>query len=145
MPVLTDGFSTIYSFALGGGVFGTEIKEKEVTPPGMDGGGPNDTTTMRNATFRTTQPKKLITMTESTFTAAYDPAVPYSTWIGVYNVIQTINVTFPDGSQVDFEGWLNSAKPNAHKEGEQPTMTVQVIPSNSSSNGVEVPPAYTAP
>ena len=51
---IDDGHSTTISFA----DFPTvKFWEKEVTPPGVDGGGPNDTTTMRNVILRTMAPK----------------------------------------------------------------------------------------
>jgi hypothetical protein len=69
---LDDGFSTLISFGSSSGV---HFWEKNVTPPGFDGGGANDTTTMRNIRYRTMRPKKLVTLSDMSFEAAYDPAV----------------------------------------------------------------------
>src|SRR5690606_20597699 len=103
MPRLDDGFSTIISFANFPSV---KFWEKAVTPPGLSGGGANDTTTMRNTEWRTQAPKKLKTMTESSITVAYDPQV-YQDTPNMIQVNQPITVTFPDGSSVTFWGWLD--------------------------------------
>lgn len=116
---------------------------KSCTPPGLDGGGENDTTTMENERWRTRQPKVLITLTEMTANVAYDPVV-YDELLSVINVNQIITVEFSDGSTVSFWGWLNSFTPNEHVEGEQPTADVQVIPSNQDNSGNEVDPDYVA-
>jgi len=48
MSILNDGHSTTLTFAATPGIAGVTFKEKEVTPPAIQGGGENDTTTMRN-------------------------------------------------------------------------------------------------
>lgn len=137
---IDDGFSTTISFA----DFPTvKFWEKEVTPPGVDGGGPNDTTTMRNLNLRTMAPKKLKTMTEMTFTAAYDPEALQDCFTMV-NVNQILEITFPDGSKWQFWGWLDKMVPDAITEGSQPTATVTVQPSNQNASGVETDPIFTA-
>lgn len=138
MAIMPDGFSTIISLA-----DGVVLKEKESTPPGLDGGGPIDTTTMRNTAYRTMEPKALITLLESGMTCAYDPAALTSVLAAV-NVNQFIDVTFPDGAKWSFWGWLDKFTPNASVEGEQPTAEVVIQPSNVSNLGVETPPAFTA-
>jgi hypothetical protein len=136
---LDDGFSTIISFADFPSV---QFYEKEVTPPGMDGGGPNDTTTMRNITLRTMAPKKLKSMTQFQCTAAYDPGVYASVW-SMINVNQAMTITFPEGDTLVFWGWVDKFEPGAVKEGEQPTATVTFQCSNQDSNGDEIAPVYT--
>jgi len=136
MAVINDGFSTIISLG------GTNLFEKEVTPPGIDGGGANDTTTMRNTTWRTMQPKKLKTLSECSFVAAYAIAA-YSTLLSLLQVNQLVTVTFPDASTLAFWGWLDKFTPNASKEGEQPTANCTLIPSNQDDNGAEIAPVYT--
>jgi hypothetical protein len=136
MAVINDGFSTIISLG------GTNLFEKEVTPPGIDGGGANDTTTMRNTIWRTMQPKKLKTLSESNFVAAYAIAA-YSTLLSLLQVNQLVTVTFPDGATLAFWGWLDKFTPNASKEGEQPTANCTLIPSNQDDSGAEIAPVYT--
>lgn len=137
---IDDGFSTTVSFANDPTL---KIYEKEVTPPSMDGGGANDTTTMRNSTLRTKAPKKLKSMDEITFKASYATNVYTSVW-AMINVNQLITVTFPDTSTLAVWGWINMFKPDAVKEGSQPEATVTVILSNQNASGVETAPVYVS-
>lgn len=136
MGILNDGHSTIISFSADSSV---SMKEKEVTPPGIDGGGANDTTTMRNTTYRTRQPKELVTLDEMSAMVAYDPDV-YTEILAMINVNQQITVTFPDASTLRFWGWINTFKPGRLVEGEQPTAELGIIPSNQDNSGVEQAP-----
>lgn len=141
MTIMNDGHSTLVTFSADSSV---ALKEKEVTPPGVSGGGENDTTTMHNTTWRTRQPKQLVTLSECSFVAAYDPAV-YDEIIAMINVNQQITVEFPDGSTLVFWGWIDEFTPNRHVEGEQPTAEVTIIPSNQNNSGAETAPNYTGP
>lgn len=140
MTILKDGFSTTIEMS---GAPGILLHEKEVTPPGVDGGGEINTTTMRNNEWRTKAPKSLRDLTESPATCAYDPAV-YDEIMSQLQVNQEITVTFPDGSTLTYWGWLDKFVPNAHVEGEQPTAEVTFIPSNQDNSGVEQAPVYAA-
>ena len=139
MARIDDGFSTIISFSADSAV---QMWEKEVTPPGVDGGGENDTSTMRNTAWRTRSPKGLVTLSECSLVVAYDPAV-YVEIIAMVNVNQTITITFPDGATLEFWGWINEFTPGANVEGEQPTADVTIIPSNQDASLVEQAPVYT--
>ncbi len=141
MGRIDDGHPTIITFADDADV---QMWQKEVTPPGIDGGGENDTTTMENTVWRTKAPKTLMSLTEASFTAAYDPAV-IDEIIAMLNDNQLITVTYPDGSTVVFWGWINEFTPNRNVEGEQPTAEVTIIPSNQNDSLVETAPVYTAP
>lgn len=140
MAFINDGHSTIINFSLAPIV---KFKEKEVTPPGADGGGENDITTMRNLAWRTKQSKKLLTLTEMSATVSYDPEV-YDTIVSITLENQLIDVIFPDGSKITFWGWLDKFVPGAAVEGEQPTADIAVIPSNQDDNENEVGPVFTA-
>jgi hypothetical protein len=140
MARIDDGFRTIVLFSLFPNI---QFWEKTVQPVGADGGGANDTTTMRNNLYRTHAPKKLITLTELSATYAYDPAV-YNTIMSMINQNQLVTQCFPDGSQLAFYGWLNTFKPNEITEGAQPTAAVTVIASNQNLAGYETGPAYSA-
>ncbi len=141
MARIDDGFATLIDFSLDSAV---QMWEKEVTPPGVSGGGENDTSTMRNTAWRTRAPKGLKTLTNSSLTVAYDPAV-YDEIIAMCNVNQAITLTFADDSTLVFWGWIDEFTPNAVVEGEQPTAEVTIIPSNQNDAGAEVAPDYTAP
>lgn len=138
--VLPDGFSTIISFGLQSSV---KFKEKEVQPPGFDGGGSNPTSTMRNTRYRTFAPKRLMTVTECTLKVAYDPAV-LPEIIGMLQANQQLTTTHADGSSWVWYGWLESFKPDSVKEGVQPEATVVLIPSNTNGTGAETGPVYNA-
>lgn len=140
MQYLTDGHPTTVSFALNTSI---KLKEVSVTPPGIDGRGPNNTTTMRNSTWTTQQPKKLKTMTDFSFVAQYDPIV-YTQALAMLNQVQEITVTFSDTSTIKVQGWLNAVQPQDHVEGAMPTMTVSVCVSNQNSSGVETGPTIAA-
>lgn len=140
MSRINDGFATLIEFAEDSDV---QMWEKEVTPPGVSGGGENDTSTMRNTTWRTRSPKSLITLTESSLTVAYDPAV-YDEIISMVNVNQQITITFADDSTLVFWGWIDEFTPGAAMEGEQPTAEVKIIPSNQNAAGTETAPVYSS-
>ena len=137
---LDDGYQTLMSFAADPTV---NFWEKTVTPPGLDGGGAIDTTTMHNTLYRTFHPKALITVSSAKMTVAYDP-VAYNECIALLNVNTLITTTFPDGATVAFWGWLNTFVPGDHAEGEQPTAEIEIQPSNENDSGVETGPVYTS-
>lgn len=141
MARMDDGFSTTISFADDSSIL---FFEKEVTPPGIAGGGAIETSTMLNTTWRTMFPKSLITLTEVSLVVAYDPAV-YSDILAMMNSNQLITITFPDGSTLAFFGWVDEFTPNANVEGEQPTANVTIQPSNQDTALVETDPIYTTP
>ena len=117
------------------------IWEKTVTPPGVQGGGPNDTTTMRNTRWRTRAPKKLLTLSTMSVTAAYDPEV-YETILSIIQINKWLVVNFADGSRLGFWGWLDEFTPNEVSEGEQPDADVTFEPSNQDADGEEAEPVY---
>src|ERR1700761_1015969 len=109
---LTDGFKTLITFSLNGSV---KLKEREVQPPGLSGGGPIDTSTMRNTLMKTKSPKSLIDTKQMALQAAYDPAV-YTDILAMLLENQQCYVTFPDGSKVTFWGWIEEFQPTGLKE-----------------------------
>lgn len=142
MARIDDGFSTQISFSLSATV---KFYEKTVTPPGLDSGGANEITTMRNTVWRTKAPKKLITLADMTFVAAYDPEV-YTDILTMLGKNQTITVHFPDASTLAIAGWIDKFIPGELADGTQPTANVTIIPSNlDPTAGTEKAPVYTAP
>lgn len=142
MTQLNDGHSTRISFlASSSGV--SVFFEKEVQPPGLEGGGAIDVTLMSNTTYRTRMPKQLLTTTDNTLEVAYDPAT-YDEMIAMINVNQLITITFPDASTLAFWGEIDSFVPNNHVEGEQPTAAITIVPSNVNDSDEETAPDYTA-
>jgi len=142
MSRIDDGHPTTIAFALTPSGETLLFWEKEVTPPGLNGGGPNDTTTMRNSVWRTAAPKKLFSMSAGSFIAAYDPEA-LDQVLTMLNVLTQITVTYADGATYVFWGWLNEFTPGACVEGEQPTATVSIEPANQDADGVEAAPVLT--
>jgi len=139
MSRIDDGFPTLIAFSAGMSSAPLEMWEKEVSPPGMEGGGALETTTMRNITWRTKSPKQLISLADASLVVAYDPEI-YNELLGMVNVNQSITITFPDGEVLTFWGWIDVFSPNAIVEGEQPTADITIIPSNQNATGVETAP-----
>jgi hypothetical protein len=133
---LDDGHSTTISFPYDPTI---GLWEKEVQPPGVDGGDPVDTTTMRNVLYRTMNPRKLKTLTAATFKVAYDETHTLRIH-AMTNINQLLVATFPTGAPFSFWGYLRSFIPDALVEGQQPTATVTIQPTNQNNSGAEVSP-----
>jgi hypothetical protein len=133
---MDDGYQTLITFARNPVI---AFWEKSVTPPGMDGGDEIDTTTMHNVRFRTFASRALITLTEGSVTAAWDPDL-YDEILLLLNENDVITITFPDGSTLAFWGFLKSFEPDEFVEGEQPTATITYVPTNQDNTGVERAP-----
>jgi len=146
--ILTDGFPTTITFtssSLESGNIQCEIMEElDLTPPGISGGGPNDTTSMRNEVWRTRHPKKLKTLTPCTVTVKYDPEL-FDEMRKMVNDNQELTILFSDSSSLVFWGWVDTFTPNACTEGEQPTATIVIEPSNmdADNNNAEIGPVYS--
>jgi hypothetical protein len=138
MSYLSDGFPTLIRFSKNPAVL---LKEREVQPPDLDGGGEIDTTTMRNNTWRSKQPKSLITAGDSTLQVSYDPKL-YSDILFMINKNQSITIRFSDGSGIQFYGWIDKFTPASLKEGEFPMAEVKIHCSNTNDAGAEVGPIY---
>jgi len=136
---LRDGYQSLVAI---GADTNIKLWEKQVTPPGVEGGDAIDITTMWNYDWRTFAPRSLKTLTEMTFTAAYDPAV-YDEIVAAINVNDENTVYFPDGSSITFWGYLKNFTPGANAEGAQPEATVTIVPTNENA-GTEEPPIYAS-
>lgn len=130
---LDDGFSTKVTFGRKPNV---ALWEKTVKPAGIDGGDKVDTTTMHNTRWRTSSPRKLLTLTDGSFKCAYDPAV-LSDLVEMVNQPDTITITFPDGSTDAFFGYMKSFEPDEVQEGQQPEATVNFVPTNYDHDSFE--------
>jgi hypothetical protein len=143
MAYLTDGCpTTVQFFALGSSVT-ILLKETSCTPPGIEGGDANDTTTMRNTTWRTKQPKQFIELSDGSAEFQYDPAI-YDQILSIINVNGKILWTFPDGSTLEHWGWLKNFTPGPLTEGSMPTASGTIIGGNQDDEGNEVAPDYAA-
>lgn len=132
MSIQTDGYQTKIIFtsaSLSSAEEALQFEIKELTPPGVSGGGGIDITTMSNETWRTMAAKALKTLTPLSMVIAYDTEL-YDGMIDMCNDNQEIFVDFPDDSRLTFWGFVDEFLPNAQVEGEQPTANVTVIPTN---------------
>lgn len=146
--VLTDGFPTLFGFGESPDddideTMGVILCEKRLKPFGIDGGGPNDTTCMRNERWRTRQSKKLITLTEMTLTVSYDPII-FQNIVDFIQVNQIMFLAWPDASLVTFWGFVDSFDPHEVVEGGQPEADLKICPTNQNDDGEEVGPEYIA-
>ena len=141
MAWLDDGFPTTVYFSNAPSGVTLYFQERSVTPPGIDYGGENDVTTMRNTAWRTKAPKKLKTLTPFTETCKYDPRV-LTQILDMMGEITTVVITYPDNSTYRFQGWIDKFVPNEIVEGEMATAVVTVVPSNQDSSGNEVAPVH---
>lgn len=138
---LKDGHSTKITFENDPDVC---FWEKQVTPPGMDGGDAIEQTTMHSIRWREMAPRQLVTLTPMQTTVAYDPDV-YNSVLALLNVEDVITVEFPDGSTLAFYGFLRTFSPAALVEGTQPEATIEIVPTNFDFvNKVEAGPALAS-
>lgn len=145
MTMIDDGFKTTIAFSAGtsGIVLADIMKEKTLKPPGIAGGGPTVTTTMRNTTWRTKAPKSLKTLTPAAITVSYDSAL-IDEIVAMLNTNQSMVITYPDTSTLTFWGWIDNWEPNPHEEGEQATAELVIETSNQNAAGAETAPVYAA-
>ena len=137
--MLEDGFPTTIAFALKPAV---AFWEKTVTPPGLDGGDAIEQTTMHNILYRTFASRSLITMTDITVTAAWDPKL-YDDILDLINEEGSITVHFSNGDTVDFFGYLRLFEPQEESEGTQPEVQITITCTNRDPDtGAETAPNY---
>lgn len=137
---LKDGYQTLITIAVDSNI---NFWEKTVKPPGFDGGDKIDITTMHNTLYRTFIPRALLTLTEVTTTALYDPIL-YDEAIAACNVATTITVRFTDLSTIAFFGYLRLFDPQDVEEGSPPECQITIEPTNyDPANNVEEAPVMT--
>ena len=137
---LQDGFPTLITVSDNPDI---GFWEKAVQPPGLEGGDPIETSTMHNSVWRTFTSRELVTMTAISIRAAYDPIL-YTEILALINLETTFTVTFPDGSQIAFYGFMRSFTPQDCEEGAQPEANIVIEPTNwDPANDVEAGPAVT--
>jgi hypothetical protein len=136
---MPDGFKALYAFASDPSI---QLWERGVKPPGMDGGEGIDTTTQHNVTWRTKAARHLKTLTEGSFTCAYDPD-SYNNLLNLVNHEEAVTCHYPDGSAVAFFAFMQKFEPSELKEGEFPEATVTITPTNWDPVGfVEAGPVF---
>lgn len=143
---LYDGFSTLIAFSRDANA---SFWERSITPPKIEGGDPIEITTMHNVTWRTKWPRKLKDLEPYSVTAAYDPIL-YSVADARENLINqpgSVTIQFPDGSDLDHWGYLQSIEPAELQEGEFPMVTLVIVPTqvDPGTASPNVPPVEAVP
>ncbi|MEM3120686.1 MAG: hypothetical protein QXZ57_07210 [Nitrososphaerota archaeon] len=139
---LRDGYSSKIVFAA---LNTASFWEKTVQPSALDGGEPIDQTTMRNTTWTTKAPQSLKDMGPVQVVCAYDPDYWNQIDTELINVPTTITIQYPDGSTLALYGYLKSAAPNPLQRGQQPEITLVIVPTNwDHVNKVEAGPVLTS-
>lgn len=137
---IRDGYSSIITIAAANPI---TLYEREVKPPMLDGGGPIESTSMRNTTWRTKDPKTLKSIGDITTTVMYDPTV-FSTIVSLLNTNTYITVRWPDNTTVQFAGYLDKFDYAGLTEGNLPTASVTFVVTNRNpTTGAEVSPVVT--
>ncbi len=135
-----DGYRTTISFSK---FLTVAVWEKDVKPPGIDGGEPIDTTTMLNDLWRTMAPRQLKKLEPISANCAYDPD-DYPRLISMCLEEQVCTVRMPNGGTIAFYCYINKVDPQDNKEGEQPMISLSIIPTNEDpSDRTEQGPVYT--
>lgn len=138
---LEDGHGTFITFASDANINFFEIS---TGAPGVDGGDEINTTTHHNTEWRTFAARQLKTLTPFQVTAAYDPEC-IDAIIALINLEDDITVTFSDGSTLAFYGFLKSAEFSQAVDGEMPTVTLTIVPTNyDPDNCVEAAPVLVS-
>lgn len=138
---LKDGYSSTIAFAANPTI---SFWEKQVTPPGLDGGEKVPQTTMLNSTLRTFASRGLYELTDVTVKAGYDPNL-YTQIASLINVEGAITVKWKDGSTLDFFGYLQKFMPDTLADGTQPECTITIVCTNWDPVGkVEAGPVMTS-
>jgi hypothetical protein len=116
--------------------------EKSLKPPGKDNQSPIQTGTMHNVSLMTMAPNDLSTLTEATFKFAYDPSQLDEIYARV-GVRDSMTFIWSTLDFMCFWGYLKSISPDEITDGQQPTMTATVQPTNTDPNtGEEEGPIF---
>lgn len=139
---LDEGFPTKIAFERDPDV---SFWEKTTKPPAMDNGEAIDTTTAFNTGAKTKASRYLIEWLNGNSQVAYDPNVYNNIRSNLIRRNGSITVHFPDGSKLDFFGYLKSFDPDPHAEGEFPMATVEFVVTNwDPANRLEQEPVLTS-
>lgn len=137
---LQDGYQTKIVFGEDPNI---SFWETSINPPAIEGGDPIDTTTMYNIDWFTKAAQSLKDLQPFTLTAGWDPDL-YDEADNLINVEGEITVLFPDGSTLDFFGYMQRFEPQELVRGTFPLCTITVVPTNyDPTNHVEAGPVLT--
>lgn len=139
--ILTDGHPSFIAFSV---LPNAAFWEREVQPPGLDGGPEIDISSMHNTTWVTVVPQALKTLTKFTISALYDPRILSSLNASLINAPGSITIQFKDLTDYDFWGYCQSGIPQPMVKGQPPMIQLTVVPTNyDPNNRVEAGPVLT--
>lgn len=127
---LHNGFSSFISFSADPDV---GLFERAVQPPGIDGGDPIDVTTMFNDRVRPKAARHLVEGTSARMRVGYDP----DDLVAIEDLINaegSVTLTFPNGTQMVFWGWLKSFTPQEYEDGVFPEAECEIVFGNWDPN-----------
>lgn len=142
MAIMDDGFKATLALSQDAAI--PEMELVSLTPPGFNMGGANNRTTMANTAVRTQSPKTLKSVTASSASVYYDPAL-LVVILAILGVNGSIVYTFPDLGTWTAWGWVEEATPGVLEEGNIPTIDLTIEHSNLNGSNAETVPAYAAP
>ena len=138
---LPNGYQALVTFAAAPAL---ALFEREVTPPGWEGGDKIDNSNQHGVKYKIFRPRSLIESTDGSFTAGYDP-LAFVDIDDLVNVEESITWHFPDGSAVAYWGYLKSFVPNGMSDGVLPEATTTIVITNWDPYlCVEAGPVYQA-
>lgn len=145
MP-MKDGYRTLILFPDKAAVLRADFAEVTIKPPGLDGRGPIDITSMRNNSYTTKWPKSLRDFTNIEATVQWNPIFLFQINTNVLLINQNIDVQFPNLNRIRVFGWADKFEPQVHKEGEVPLADLTLIQSNlnNADPNVETGPQFFA-
>lgn len=124
---LINGYKSTLAFAR---VPNLSIWEIDPGLPTIQGGDPINHTTQHNTTCHTKSPRALIDYEPFNVTGAYDPKLYTTLRTSLINQPGSITRHLPDGTTIDFFGYVKAASFDPHVNGELPIVTLEVVPTN---------------
>ena len=106
-----------------------ELWEISITPPAVRLGDPVNANSHANDTYGQVAPRTLKKIDKVRAVVGYKTD-SYSAIIAQLGVNQQITITFPDGKNFSFWGFLNDFEPEEFSSGEMPEATIVIYPSN---------------
>ncbi len=138
---MPDGYRSLVTFSKNAYI---QLWERQVKPPGIDGGQKIETTTMHNTAYRTAAARHLKTLDDANMMCAYDPDAITDLLALINDDTGSVTFLFPDASTWCAWGYLGKIEFGDLKEGEFPEATVTIFITNYDKNGgVEAAPVFT--
>lgn len=139
---LEDGFRTLIAFAVDPDILLWEIS---VQPPGVDAGEFINISTQHQTRWRQFATRSLITLTDGSFVAAYDPAL-IPLLVAIAGVEGAVTILYPNLAALSFYGALRLWDADSMEEGTMPQGTGTVGCTNTDPiTGAEEGPVLSAP